>query len=111
MSTQVVQGFSLTNRWLLYTSIMLSPAQFVTGVGNNCPSNLGFLAYNWYTQIQWYYSVKGKTLGALSLLPVHFNIIYAITYLGGVTSGNAFMALLLSLGTGGVLVLNSVSAW
>jgi len=112
MSTvQIVQGFSKTNRWLLYASMMLSPAQFVSGLDSNCPSNLGFLAYNWYTQISWYYSIKGKQLHALSLLPVHFNLICVITYLGGITSGNIFMGLLLGFGTGGVIVLNTVAAW
>ncbi|KAM5446015.1 hypothetical protein MaudCBS49596_006960 [Microsporum audouinii] len=108
---QVVQGFSVTNRWLLYTSMMLTPAQFVSGIGNNCPSNLGFLAYNWYTQVQWYQAVRAKQLHALALLPVHFNFIYAITYFGGVSSGNLVMAILLALGSAGVMILNTVSAW
>ncbi|GAO18632.1 uncharacterized protein UV8b_03375 [Ustilaginoidea virens] len=111
MSVQVVDGFSLTNRWLLYASLMLAPAQFVSGIGSNCPSNIGFLAYNWYTQIQWYQAVRAQELHALSLLPVHFNLIYAITYLGGITSGNLFMAVVLGVGTAGVIVLNTVSAW
>jgi len=108
---QIIPGFSLTNRWLLYTSLMLAPAQFVSGLGSNCPSNIGFLAYNWYTQIQWYWAIQGKQIHALSLLPVHFNAIYTISYLGGVTSGNIFMGLILGLGTAGVLTLNTVSAW
>lgn len=108
---QIVNGFSLTNRWLLYTSFMLSPAQFISGIGSNCPSNIGFLAYNWYTQIQWYQAVRNKELHALSLLPVHFNLIYVITYLGGVTSGNIFMALILGIGSAGVIILNTISAW
>ncbi|GAB0138521.1 hypothetical protein EsDP_00006754 [Epichloe bromicola] len=107
----VVAGFSLTNRWLLYASFMLSPAQFISGIGNNLPTNVGFLAYNWYTQIQWYRAVRDKELHALSLLPVHFNLIYAFTYIGGVTSGNIFMAIILGLGSAGVLVLNTVAAW
>ncbi|KAJ5375902.1 hypothetical protein N7509_012788 [Penicillium cosmopolitanum] len=110
-TTQVVQGFSLTNRWLLYASMMLSPAQFAGGVGSNIPTNVGFLAYNWYTQIQWYQAVQAKELHALSLLPIHFNFIYAISYLGGVSSGNIFLSAFLSLGTVGVLILNTVSAW
>jgi hypothetical protein len=110
-TNSVVDGFSLTNRWLLYTSMMLTPAQFVSGIGSNCPSNIGFLAYNWYTQIQWYKAVRNKELHALSLLPVHFNLIYVMTYLGGVTSGNLFMAIILGVGTGGVIILNTVSAW
>lgn len=110
-AVQVVAGFSLTNRWLLYTSLMLTPAQFITGIGSNCPSNLGFLAYNWYTQIQWLQAVQAKELHALSMLPVYFNFIYALTYLGGITSGNIVMAVLLGLGSAGVMVLNTVSAW
>ncbi|OAQ73230.1 hypothetical protein VFPPC_00998 [Pochonia chlamydosporia 170] len=108
---QIVPGFSLTNRWLLYTSFMLSPAQYISGIGSNLPTNIGFLAYNWYTQIQWYRAVQNKELQALSLLPVHFNLIYAVTYLGGVTCGNLPMAVVLGAGTAGVLVLNTVSAW
>ncbi|KAF2183932.1 hypothetical protein K469DRAFT_689678 [Zopfia rhizophila CBS 207.26] len=112
MSTvQIIPGFSLTNRWLLYSSFMLAPAQFISGMGNNCPSNLGFLAYNWYTQIAWYRAIKAKQLHALSLVPVHLNLTFAITYLGGVTSGNIVMGFLLGFGTAGVIVLNSVAAW
>ena len=109
--SQVISGFSLTNRWLLYTSCMLAPAQFVSGINNNCPSNIGFLAYNWYTQFAWYYAIKGKQLDALCLLVPHFNLIFALTYLGGVTSGDVILAVLLSLGSAGVLVLNNVAAW
>ncbi|KAJ4144997.1 hypothetical protein LMH87_003862 [Akanthomyces muscarius] len=108
---QIVDGFSLTNRWLLYTSFMLAPAQFLGGVANNCPSNIGFLAYNWYTQVQWYFACQNRELHALSLLPVHFNFIYAFSYLGGITSGNIFMGVFLGLGTAGVMILNNVSAW
>jgi hypothetical protein len=112
MSTvQTIPGFSLTNRCLLYVSFLLAPAQFISGLRSNYPSNLGFLAYNLYTQIAWYEAAKGKQLHALSLLPVHFNLIYAITYLGGVTSGNIIMALLLGFGTAGVSVLNTMAAW
>lgn len=108
---QYVEGFSLTNRWLLYTSLMLSPAQFVSGLGSNCPSNIGFLAYNWYNQVIWYRAAREKTLHALSLLPAHFNLIYTMTYLGGVSSGNLIFAILLGLGTAGVMILNTVTAW
>jgi hypothetical protein len=112
MSTvQIVPGFSLVNRWLLYTSVMLAPAQLISGIGSNCPTNIGFLAYNWYTQIQWYQAIQAHQLHALSLLPIHFNLIYSFTYIGGVTSGNVAFAVLLSLGTAGVMVLNTVAAW
>jgi hypothetical protein len=110
-AVQVVQGFSLTNRWLLYASMLLAPAQFSSGVGNNIPTSAGFLAYNCYTQIQWYHAVRAKELHALSLLPVHFNIVYAISYLGGISSGNIFLSILLAIGTMGVLILNTISAW
>lgn len=110
-TTQVVEGFSVINRSLLYTSLMLAPAQFLSGIGSNCPSNLGFLAYNYYTQIAWYKAVRDRELHALSLLPVHFNVVYALTYLGGVTAGNIYMGLLQCAGTAGVLILNTYSAW
>jgi len=112
MIYQTVQGFSLTNRWLLYASIMLSPAQFVSGLGSKYfPGNFGFLAYNWYTQISWYQAVKAKQLGPLSLLPVHFNTIYSISYLGGVSSGNKYLGLLLGISTAGVMCVNNAAAW
>jgi len=112
MSTvQVVPGFSLTNRWLLYTSFMLAPAQFISGIGDNSPINVGFLAYSWYTQIAWHKAIETKQMHALSLVPVHFNLIFAITYLGGITSGNIYMGLFLGFGTAGVIVLNTVAAW
>lgn len=110
-ASQVVQGFSLTNRWLLYASMMLAPAQYAGGLGNNIPTNFGFLAYNWYTQVQWYQAVKAKELHALSLLPIHFNVMYAFSYFGGISSGNIFMSILLGLGTVGVLLLNTIAAW
>ncbi|EAU83307.2 hypothetical protein CC1G_10748 [Coprinopsis cinerea okayama7 len=108
---QVIPGFSLTNRWLLYTSIMLTPAQALSGVGSHCPSNLGFLAFNWYQQYSWYMAAKSRELHALSLLPVHLNLVYAITYLGGITAGNAFIGVPLGLGTAGLMILNTVTAW
>ncbi|KFY45458.1 hypothetical protein V494_00954 [Pseudogymnoascus sp. VKM F-4513 (FW-928)] len=112
MSTiTIVDGFSLTNRWLLYASFMLAPAQFYSGLGNNCPSNIGFLAYNWYTQIIWLRAIRAHELHALSLLPVHFNLLFVFTYLGGVTSGNLYMGIFLGLGTAGVIILNTVAAW
>jgi hypothetical protein len=108
---QIIAGFSLINRWLLYTSMMLAPAQFISGVGSNCPSNLGFLAYNWYTQVFWYRAIKGRQLHALSLLPVHFNTLFSMSYLGGITSGNIWMGLPLGIGSAGVIILNLVSSW
>ena len=108
---QVVQGFSKTNRWLLYTSVMLTPAQFISGIGNNCSSNIGFLAYNLYNQIIYYRAVRAKQLHALCLLAPHFNLIFAVTYFGGASSGNVYFATALALGTAGALTLNTVSAW
>ena len=108
---EITDGFSLANRWLLYTSFMLAPAQFISGLGNNYPTNLGFLAYNWYTQVTWYRAIKANRLHALSLLPVHFNMLYALGYLGGISAGNLPMAILLSVGTTGVMVLNTMCGW
>jgi hypothetical protein len=112
MSTvTVVQGFSLINRLLLYASVLLAPAQFVSGLKNNCPSNIGFLAYNVYNQIVWYQAVKAKELHALALILPHFNLIYALSYLGGISSGNITMGGALGLGTMAVLGLNTAVSW
>lgn len=108
---EVVAGFSLLNRWLLYTSMMLAPAEGVAGWGSNCPSNLGFLAYNIYTQVQWFPATRSKQLHALSLLNSHFNIVNAFTFLGGVISGNYFLATLMGFGTAGVMLLNNATGW
>ncbi|KAL2157063.1 hypothetical protein VTH06DRAFT_7062 [Thermothelomyces fergusii] len=112
-TVQIAEGFSLTNRWLLYASAMLAPAQFITGLDSDFPSNLGFLAYNWYTQIKWYQMVSGKSeeIHAVSLVLPHFNLLYALSYLGGISSGNLYMGLLLSLGTAGVTILNTAASW
>ena len=107
----VVPGFSLTNRWLLYTSIMFTPAQGLSGVGSHCPSNIGFLAYNYWQQYLWFSATKSKQLHALSLLPVFLNMMYAITYTGGIQAGNLPMGILLGLGTVGLIVMNTVTAW
>lgn len=64
----VVKGFNLLSRWLLYASMMLAPAQFASGMGSNCLSNFGYLAYNFYTQIQWFRTTRKRELHALSLL-------------------------------------------
>lgn len=113
MSVQIVQGFSPTNRILLYASLALSPAAFISGLGNNCPSNVGFLAYNLYTQIQWYQAMAGSSddIHALSLILPHFNFLYMFSYLGGISSGNVIMGALLGLGAAATMVLNTVSAW
>jgi len=83
----------------------------MSGIGNNSPTNIGFLAYNWYNQCAWYAAAQGNDFHALSLLPVHFNFIYAITYLGGISSGNIVMGFTLWLGTIGLLVMNNITAW
>lgn len=112
MSTvEITEGFSLANRCLLYTSFMLAPAQLISGLGDNSPTNLGFLAYNWYTQITWYRAIKANRLHALSLLPVHFNTLYALAYLGGISAGNLPMTILLGVGTAGVMILNTICGW
>jgi hypothetical protein len=110
-TVSIVDGFSLLNRWLLYTNFMLAPAQFASGLGNNCPSNIGFLAYNWYTQVAWYRAAKSQEMHAISLVLVHVNQLFSLSYLGGVTSGNIYMGTLLGLGSAGVIILNSVAAW
>ncbi|KAJ3531772.1 hypothetical protein NMY22_g8015 [Coprinellus aureogranulatus] len=107
----VSPGFSLTNRWLIYTSLMFTPAQALSGVGSHCPSNIGFLAYNWWQQYTWYKSAKAKDLHALSLLPPYLNMMYSLTYLGGVPAGNVFMGVLLGVGTAGLIIMNTVTAW
>jgi len=110
-TVQIVQGFSLLNRWLLYTSLMIVPAQFLSGWKSNCPSNIGFLAYNVYTQVQWYQAVRSNQMHALSMLLVHYNTVCAFTYWGGITSGNYFMAAILGLGSASLIILNNVSGW
>jgi len=107
----VIAGFSLTNRLLLYASLLLTPGQAQSAIGSNLPISLGFLAYNWYNQCSWYSAIKNHQLHALSLLPVHFNTMYAITYLGGVTSGNIFLGTMLGLGTAALMIFNTVAAW
>ena len=90
---------------------MLTPAQAIAGIGSNYPTNIGFLAYNWYNQYAWYVATRNKELHALSLLPVHLNAVYAFTYLGGITFGNIVMGVLLGFGTAGLLILNTISSW
>ena len=108
---EITPGFSTLNRGILYASFLLSPAQFASGLGNHCPSNIGFLAYNIYTQISWYQASKEGDMHALSLVLVHVNMVFAITYLGGVSSGNIFMGILLGLGSAAVIGLNTATAW
>ncbi|TEB21389.1 hypothetical protein FA13DRAFT_1799919 [Coprinellus micaceus] len=108
---QVIAGFSLTNRWLLYASLMLTPAQALSGVGSQAPTNIGFLAYNYYQQYLWYTAAKSKQIHALALLPTYLDLIYAVTYLGGIPAGNVPMGILLGLGTAGLLLMNTITAW
>ncbi|KIW28416.1 uncharacterized protein PV07_08083 [Cladophialophora immunda] len=110
-ANHIMPGFSLTNRMLLYASVLLAPAQFAAGMHNNCPSNLGFLAYNLYNQILWFRAVRARRLHALCMILPNFNLIYAFSFLGGITSGNVVMGVFLGLGTGGALLLNTASAW
>ena len=90
---------------------MLAPAQFISALGSLCPSSLGFLIYNWYTQIMWYRSVKAKQVHALSILFPHFNLVYAVSYLGGVSSGHPAISIPLWVGTAGAMVMNTRTAW
>ncbi|KAL2151994.1 hypothetical protein VTH82DRAFT_5178 [Thermothelomyces myriococcoides] len=112
MVVRIAPGFSVTNRWLLYTSYCLAPAQFASGLGSNSPSNIGFLAYNWYTQIQWYQLMSGDgKVHAISLILPHFNLLYTYSYLGGVSSGNVWLSIFLAAGTAGVMLLNTAASW
>lgn len=108
---QVVEGFSQLNRALIYVSAILAPAQAVSGIGHTGLSNLGFLAYNWYTQVVWFRAASNHQLSALALVAVHANTTLAFAYLGGIFSGNRVMAVFLSLGAIGVLWLNNATAW
>src|SRR5260221_13690803 len=108
---EVTPGFSLTNRLLLYASFLLTPGQAMSGIGSNLPTNIGFLAYNWYNQFVWYNAIKNNQLHALSLLPVHFNTIYAITHLARVSPGNLFLHITLGLGTPALMLFNPVASW
>lgn len=107
----IVDGFSLVNRWLLYASVMLAPAQFLAGWRGSGLTSLGFHAFNWYNQVIWYNATMDRQLGALSLLPVHFNIVFCLSYLGGLATGNIFSGILLGLGTGAIMIFNTVIAW
>ena len=100
-----------TNRWLIYASLMLTPAQALSGIASNCPSNIGFLAYNWWQQYTWFTAVKKRDLHALSLLPIYFNMLYTVTYLGDIFAGNVAMGVVLGLGTAGLIIMNTITAW
>ncbi|KAK0719243.1 hypothetical protein B0H67DRAFT_485561 [Lasiosphaeris hirsuta] len=108
---QIASGFSVVNRVLLYFSFLLAPAQLASGLKNNCPSNIGFLAYSFYTQISWYRAITNKELHALCLILPHANILFNITFLGGATSGNQVMGVFLGFGTAGLMILNNVCGW
>ncbi|TEB28327.1 hypothetical protein FA13DRAFT_1755853 [Coprinellus micaceus] len=100
MSTPILPGFSLANRWIFYTSTMLAPAQALAGFGSNWPSNIGLLAYNIYQQLH-----------ALSLVPVYLNMMLPITYAGGVPAGNRLMVSLLCVATIGLIITSTLTAW
>jgi hypothetical protein len=107
----IVDGFSLLNRWLLYASVMLAPAHFLAGWRGSGFTSLGFHAFNWYNQVIWYNAAVNRQLGALSLLPVHFNIVFCLSYLGGLATGHIVPGIALGLGTGAVMIFNTVTAW
>ena len=111
MTVETVEGFSALNRGILYASLLLAPAHFVAGFDSTGLTSLGFHAFNWYNQFIWYNAVQSRQLHALSILPHYFNLIYAISYLGGIASGYIATGLLLGLGTGGVVILNNITAW
>ncbi|KAF6765645.1 hypothetical protein DFP72DRAFT_1058212 [Ephemerocybe angulata] len=73
------------------------------------PTNLGFLAFNWYQQYLWFVSTKNKELNALSLVVGYINIMYTITYLAGLSAENDVFFCLQALGTVGLIVLNTVT--
>ncbi|OAL48170.1 hypothetical protein IQ07DRAFT_655652 [Pyrenochaeta sp. DS3sAY3a] len=110
-AVQVVQGFSNINRAIMYISAILAPAQAVAGIGHTGISNLGFLAYNYYTQVVWFRAVRDRELHSLALVVVHANTTLSFAYLGGIFSGNRVMAVLLALGAMGVMGLNCATAW
>ncbi|PPR00504.1 hypothetical protein CVT24_005528 [Panaeolus cyanescens] len=107
----VAPGFSLTNRWLLYTSLMLTPTQATAGLGSSAPINLGFLAYNGYQQYLWYSAAKNKQLHALSLIPPYLNFIYSVTYLGGVPSGNIVVGGISATASAALIMMNVATSW
>ena len=108
---QVVDGFSQLNRALMYTSAILAPAQAISGIGHTGLSNLGFLAYNWYTQAIWFRAASNQQLSSLALVTVHANTTLAFAYIGGIFSGNRLMSALLCIGSMGVMWLNCATAW
>jgi hypothetical protein len=110
-AVSIVDGFSPLNRAIMYISAILAPAQAISGIGHTGLSNLGFLAYNYYAQIVWFRAVKHNELHALALVVVHTNTTLAFAYVGGIFSGNRWIALLLAFGAMGVLWLNNATAW
>ena len=58
MADPILPGFSLVNRWICYTSTMLTPAQAPSGFGSTWPSNFGFLAFGVYQQYIWYRGIN-----------------------------------------------------
>lgn len=110
-AVQVVQGFSNLNRAIMYLSAILAPTQAIASIGHTGVSNLGFLAYNYYTQVVWYRAVTNHELHSLALVLVHANTTLALAYIGGIFSGNRVMSVLLSLGAMGVMWLNCATAW
>ncbi|KAF5330611.1 hypothetical protein D9619_005190 [Psilocybe cf. subviscida] len=107
----IIAGFSLTNRLLLYANLITAPAAFMSGLGTSIPINAGFLGYTIYQQYLFYVATKHKQLHALSMLPAHLNIMYALTYLGGLSAGNYFLTSALLMGTAAVLILNNITNW
>ena len=117
MTIYLPEGYSLINRIIIYTSTALAPAQYISGVGSNCFSNLGFLTFNIYSQVLWYRhiiawsSLFPEAIAPFSLLLPHFNIIYSISYVAGVSSRSGGLAVLLWLGTSVMLIINTILLW
>lgn len=107
----VMAGFSLTNRILLYASLLASPAAFMTGIETDLPIGAGFLGYTIYQQYIIYVAAQNKQLHALCLLPQYLNTLYAFTYIGGVSAGNYLVSGIMCIGTIAAIIINLVATW
>lgn len=107
----VAAGFSLINRSLLYLNILLAPAQYYIGLSSYWPTSIGFLVYHFYTQLTWYQAIQRHELHALSLVPIHFSLIYAISYLASIGSTTPLISFPTGIATAGLLLLNTVATW
>ncbi|TEB28326.1 hypothetical protein FA13DRAFT_1690742 [Coprinellus micaceus] len=111
MANRVISGFSQVNRYIFYASLMLCPAQALSGVDTRWPSNIGFLAYNAYQQYLWYRGVKAHDLHALSLVPIHQNMVSTITYAGGIPAGDNLVVTVQCLGVIALITSSTYTMW